>query len=88
MSKISLGEMRKQEKSELLLSVCRAFHLIITVAALWRCLSYPSSGDTSHKQTIIRRASGFRQHRKLYANSPQRGHGSVRTGSICFLFDL
>lgn len=30
MSKISLGEMRKQEKSELLTpSVCRAFHLII-----------------------------------------------------------
>ena len=53
MSKLSLEETRKQEKSEPLLSVCSEFHVIITVAALWRCLSYPLSGDTPHNQKLL-----------------------------------
>lgn len=51
-------------------------------------LILPFKWRYTHKQKIIRRASGFRQHMKFYANSPQREHCSVRTCSVCFLFDL
>lgn len=61
MSKISLGDTRKLENSELILSVCNAFHLITI---------YVETYHTSNKS--LEEQGECRQQVKLYAISPQR----------------